>query len=270
MPPFAFISLGASACFLVVLLFLSFNVEKLTALGLFQPLYYLILVPMAVGFAYSLSGSRRSSAAYEGELLGGKLKLGGPVVVAALIVVGGYVFIPKATTFPLTVFVHGPEGPQDVVLRNSGHVVLQLGPDVRKEAIGENGQAYFPAIPANFRSQEVAAFVESDNYSSVDPGVKRRLGGESLSLIVDKKITQFKLEGTISDEFGNALAEVLVTLPELNTETRTNRHGRFALQVSTDSQRTVSLVVKKSGYRTANLHPTLGDDGVNFSLERNP
>ena len=53
------------------------------------------------------------------------LKLSGAVVGAALVVIGGHYFAPSASTFPLTVYVHGKAGPQDTVLQNSGMLVLE-------------------------------------------------------------------------------------------------------------------------------------------------
>jgi len=82
---------------------------------------------------------------------------------------------PSEPTFPFTVFVQGKGGPSDVVLKNSGYVALDLGGDRRTEAIGEKGQAYFPAIPATFRGQEVPIGVESDAFELSDPKQKCRL-----------------------------------------------------------------------------------------------
>jgi hypothetical protein len=229
---------------MAVLLLLIVNADKLTRLGLTEHVYYLVVVLMSLAFAGFLFGVLPSSATYEGTVLGGTLKLSGPIVGAALVVYGAHFFVPKALTFPLTVYVHGEKGPQDMVLRNSGRVMLELGPDTRVQPIGENGQAYFPAIPANFRGQEVPAWVESETYESVDPRAKQRLEGTTLYLVV--------------------------ALPEYHIEGETNHDGRFELQVVAEGQRIVELVAQKQGYQPAHLSPTLGDSGFNFSLQRNP
>lgn len=268
-PQYALISLGTFLCCLLVLILLIVNADKLTGLGLTEHVYYVVLVIMGSAAAVLLFGALLSTATYEGTVFGGTLKLGGPIVCVALVVVG-YYFVPKTSTFPLTVYVHGEGGPQDIVLRNSGRVMLELGPEPRTEPIGENGQAYFPAIPANFRGQEVPAWVESDTYESVDPRVKRRLDGTTLYLVVQKKILHYKLGGTVSDPDGNPLSDVRVMLPQYHVEGQTNDQGRFELQVVAEGQRNVELVAQKQGYQTKRLSPTLGDLGVNFSLERTP
>jgi hypothetical protein len=136
---------------LSILLLLISNADKLTSLGLIHFLKFLVLISMALVPVIFLTGVLKSSAAYDSKLLGGTLRLGGSVVVFGLVVVGGYFFDPNTMTFPLTVYVHGEGGPQDVVLRKSGQVVLELALERRREPIGENGEAYFPAIPVNFR-----------------------------------------------------------------------------------------------------------------------
>jgi hypothetical protein len=255
---------------MAVLLLLIVNADKLTRLGLTEHVYYLVVVLMSLAFAGFLFGVLPSSATYEGTVLGGTLKLSGPIVGAALVVYGAHFFVPKALTFPLTVYVHGEKGPQDMVLRNSGRVMLELGPDTRVQPIGENGQAYFPAIPANFRGQEVPAWVESETYESVDPRAKQRLEGTTLYLVVQRKILHYQLGGTVSDPAGNPLSDVRVALPEYHIEGETNHDGRFELQVVAEGQRIVELVAQKQGYQPAHLSPTLGDSGFNFSLQRNP
>lgn len=269
-PLYALISLVAFLCFLAVLLLLIVNADKLTGLGLIRQVYYIVLVLMGLTAAVFLFGVVQSSATYQGTVLRGRLKLSGPIVAAALVVVGGYFFVPKTSTFPLTVYVHGVGGPQDVVLRNSGRVMLELGPEPRGEPIGENGQAYFPAIPANFRGQDVPAWVESETYESVDPRAKRRLDGTALYLVVQRKILHYKLGGTVSDPAGNPLPDVRVVLPEYHVEAQTNDEGRFDLQVVAEGQRIVELVAQKQGYQTLHLSPTLGDPGFNFSLKKAP
>jgi hypothetical protein len=272
-PGYAIISLCAFLCCFAVLLLLIFNADKLAGLGLIEHLYYLVLVLMGLAAAVFLFGVLPSSATYEGTLLGGTLKLGGPIVGAALVVVGGYFFLPKPSTFPLTVYVHGEGGPQDIVLRNSGRVVIELGPEPQVKPIEQNGQAYFPAVPVNFRGQEVPAWVESDTYESADPKAKRRLEGSTLSLVVQRKILHYQLGGTVSDADGNPLADVRIVLPEFKVEGKTvegktDDVGRFDLQVVAEGQRIVELTAEKHGYQTVRLSPTLGDPGVNFSLRK--
>ena len=102
----------------------------------------------------------------------------------------------------MTVYVHGEAGRQDIVLRNSGYVLLDLGGDRRRQPIGADGQAYFHEIPANFLGQEVPISVESDTYEPTKPDEKYRLSGSSLYVSVRKRAG--RISGRVQDENGNA------------------------------------------------------------------
>jgi hypothetical protein len=265
-PNYALVSFVVFLCFVAVLLLLIANADKLSRFGLLQQVYYLVLVLMGLAAAGFLFGILHSSAEWVGELWGGKLRLTGSVVGAALVVLGGYYFAPKATSFPLTVYVRGEGGPQDIVLRNTGRVFLKMGQEISSESIGENGQAVFPRILADYRGQQVPGWVESDDYEASNTTVT--IADSSVDLLVKKKIKRFKLAGTILDEHGKPLSGVHVALPEYHLEATTNSDGRFEVQVTADREQMVDLTAEKQGYQIIRLRPTLGDSEINFSLKR--
>src|SRR5262245_1101038 len=90
------------------------------------------------------------------------------------------------STFPLTVFVHGHGGPLDIVLRNSGSVLLDLGGDRRSQPISAEGQAYFSEIPSSFRGREVPIGLESKDFELSDPKRTYRLDAAGIYLAVKK------------------------------------------------------------------------------------
>jgi hypothetical protein len=264
-PNYALISFVLFLCCVAVLLLLIANADKLSRFGLLQPVYYLVLVLMGLTAAGFLFGVLQSSAVWAGKFFGGTLRLSGSVVGAALVVIGGHAFLPTATFFPLTVYVHGEDGPQDIVLRNTGRVVLKLGPEISTELIGENGQAVFPRIPADFRGQEVPGWVESDDYEA--PSTTVMIAGSSVDLVVKKKIKHFTLAGAVLDEQGKPLPSVHVALPKYHLEETTNSDGRFEFQVTAEREQMVELTAEKQGYQGIRFSPTLGDSKVNFSLK---
>jgi hypothetical protein len=268
--PFVFIALGSFLLGALLLFFMIWKAEELVALGLTGRVYYIVLLPLGLAAAAFLFGVVKSYATYRGRQLGGKLVLGGPIIAFLLVVILGFVLVPDPSTFPLTVFVHGPGGPQDIVLRNSGEVFVDLGGDRRHVQIGDQGQAYFPAIPANFHGQAIPAWVESETYESVNPQAKQRLNSTTLYLAVRKKIIHHLLTGIVTDVAGNPLSGVRLVLPEYHVEGQTNRDGRFALQVVAESQRMVDLVAERQAFQTMRLSPTLGDTGFNLALKRTP
>jgi hypothetical protein len=123
----------------LILVLMLGTAEKLVRLGLVGNLYYVVLVPLGLSVAAFLFGVLRSYAVYTGKVAGGNLELGGPIVGFLLVVILGFVLVPDPSPFAVTVFVHGDSGKQDLVLRNRGAVLLDLGGDRRRELIGDRG-----------------------------------------------------------------------------------------------------------------------------------
>jgi hypothetical protein len=183
--PFALISLVSFLLGAFLLFFMVWKAESLVALGLTGKLYYVVLLPLGLSVAGFLFGVLHSYGSYYGQQFGGTLFLGGPIMGFFLVLILGFALVPDLSTFAVTVFVHGPTGQQDIVLKNSGEVWMDLGGERKRAGIGDAGQAYFPAIPGNFHAQEVAISVSSDKFESIQS--KIRLGASSVYLPVRRK-----------------------------------------------------------------------------------
>jgi hypothetical protein len=242
------ISLISFLCGVVLLGLMIWKADLLARLGLTGNFYYLVLLPMGLAAAGFLFGVLQSFARYRGKQLGGVLELGGPIgpiVGFALVVIGGFALVPSVATFPLTVYVHGAGGPQDLVLRNSGDVLLDFGLDRRRQPIGAEGQAYFPAIPPTFRGQEVLIGVESAAFGLSDPKQKYRLNGSSIYLSVQKKAGH--LSGRVQDDNGNPIPGATIHVAGLSKVT--DSAGHFEFVIPGDRLRpSFDLVAEAAGY----------------------
>ena len=114
------------------------------------------------------------------------------------------------STFPLTVYVHGQGGPQDIVLRNSGSVLLDLGGDRRHQPIGAEGEAYFSEIPSRFRGQEVPIGLESNDFELSDPKRTYRLNSDGIYVPVKKR--GGRISGRVQDENGEPISNAKINL----------------------------------------------------------
>ncbi|HSS50153.1 MAG TPA: carboxypeptidase-like regulatory domain-containing protein [Thermoanaerobaculia bacterium] len=265
--PYAVLSLGSFLAALLLVGLLLWNADLLARLGLTGNFYYLILLPLGLAVAGFLFGALRSYARYQGSHLGGTLELGGPVVGFALVVLGGFLLPPPATNFPLTVYVHGKAGPHELVLRDKGSVLLDLGGDRRSEPIGAKGQAYFPEIPASFRGQMVNVSLDAAGYELADPDPKRRLDGTSLYLPVRKKPAHFA--GDVRDEEGNPVAGANVSIA--GVQATTNAIGRFEILIpGTLVQDELALQAVASGYAPEHINVVPGGNDPVVILKRRP
>jgi hypothetical protein len=164
-------------------------------------------------------------------VLGGILELGGLVVIMLLTTVLGFTFAPHpAQRFDLTVFLHGEAGRQAVVLRNRGHVWLDLGADKRTEVVGDKGEARFVGIPADLRGREMALSLVDDSYELVQPGLAIRLDQDAVYAAIRPR--QLPLIGYIADERGRPLPRARATMA--GVAATTDQDGRFELVLPAD------------------------------------
>jgi hypothetical protein len=226
--PYALIALASFLCGIGVLGLMLWKAEALTKLGLIGNLYYVVLLPLGLCAAVFLFGVVRSFARYKGEQYGGNLELGGPIVAFVLVLGGGFILVPKPpSTFPLTVYVHGEAARNDLVLRNSGRVFVDLDGDRQSRSIGENGEAYFPAIPDRFRGQEVPIWVDATGFESTIADQKQRVDGGSLYLPVRKKSGH--LSGRVQDQDGNPISGAELSVAGVLTHSDVSGHFEFII-----------------------------------------
>jgi hypothetical protein len=161
--------------------------------------------------------------------------------------------------------VHGEAGRQDIVLRNSGYVLLDLEGDRRRQPIGADGQAYFHEIPANFLGYEVPISVESDTYEPTKPDEKYRLSGSSLYVSVRKRTG--RISGRVQDENGDPLSGVKIEVADLSTTT--NSAGHFEFTIPGDRMQTeLDLGAVASGYSSIHLKVVPNGNDVVIPLTR--
>jgi hypothetical protein len=127
---------------------------------------------------------------------------------------------------------------------------LDLSGDRRRQPIGAEGQAYFPAIPATFRGQEVSIGLQSDGFEVNDPNRKYRLDGESLYLSVHKKAG--RIYGRVQDDNGNPIPNAQIDLAGLPGITESL--GHFELPIPGDRLRPqMEIAIAANGYEPAHF-----------------
>ncbi len=221
-PVFFFLLTG----FFLVLL-LHANIEVLAQLGLVTIYFYFILILFGGSLAGFLFGILRSVGNYRGKQLNGKLELGGPIVGWLLVIGLGSSFQPSDATFPLTVFVHGEKGRQDLILRRAGSVLVDLGGDRRQEPIQANGQAFFPAVPARFRGQKVPIFLDAPGYEAIRSNDQYALADHVYLAVRHQTV---HINGRVQDAVGQPVAQATVRCGSSATA-RTDADGLFRLDL---------------------------------------
>lgn len=201
------------------------KIEIVVRLGLANSIYYIVICVLGISVAGFLYGILPSSGTWEGNIYGGRLKLGGAAVGFALVLIGGYVFRPSVN-FSAAIYVHGEKGKNDLVLTSKGLVVLDVG-HRRPGKIDDKGQAYFTGLPANFRGQKVVVSLTGAGFEPVEEMI---VLSEEVYLAVRPK--PCAISGTVQDENGNPVPHAEVHIGTITTTT--DNMGHFSLLLTGD------------------------------------
>jgi hypothetical protein len=105
-----------------------------------------------------LFGVLRSYARYKVKYLGNNLELGGPAVIFALVIFGGFYFGSPQDTFDITVYVKGPDG--QILKRASGRIYIEINAEAetfrRDKSLASDGEVIFKNIPSKFQNTKIS------------------------------------------------------------------------------------------------------------------
>jgi hypothetical protein len=239
-----------------------FKAKDLVAQGIDAKVFYILLIPLGLCAAAFLFGAMSSIASYQGNVMDGRLRLGGPVIIFVLVIIGGFRLMPDTSSFDITVFVHGLRGQHDIVLKNTGEVMIDLGGDRRTEKIGAKGEASFHSIPANFRNQPVSISVIADGFEPANSDKKYDLKEKSVYVMVRKDDSRSKISGCVKDAENKPLKDVDINLPNCLL-VKTGADGCFNMQIPPECQKEkITLTASKDGYDnwTGAAHPETGQE----------
>jgi len=259
-------SLIVSLSILAVMLW---KAEILVRLGFVGYLWYVLLLLMGLAVAVCLFALFESYARYSGKAIDWSLEIGGPAVLMLVVIVLGFLFVPMPSArFDLTVFVHGESGREALALRNRGALLLDLGADRRREAIGDKGEVRFVGIPADQRGNRVPVILEAEGFELAQADAHVTLNSEVAYLKVRAK--PLRLVGVVFDDaFGQPLAGARLSLA--NRTAITDADGRFDFSLPGDlPEHDRTLTITAAGYAAWRGQVTPGGNPLVVQLSRVP
>jgi hypothetical protein len=136
---------------------------------------------------------------------------------------------------------------QDLILKGSGEVVIDIGGYRRKATIGKDGEAFFPEIPANFRGREVPVLLVAEGYELNNANQTIKLDSSSAYVQVRKK--PGRIAGQLKDDAQTPLVGVSIVVGNLRTSSDST--GHFELTVPGDQlEPNLTLNAVAPGYVT--------------------
>ena len=218
-------------------------------------LWFALLVVLGVAAAFALFGTLSAFASWEGVVIAGPLKLGGPPVVFFLVVVLGHVLIPAPPDrFTFTLFFHGPSGQQDVLVTQGASASIHIPDDVRSEVLGTKGEARFMSLPAGLRGSKVRVGLSDTDYELATPNQAVKLEGDASN--VAARLKELPIAGTVYDKSMKPLRGAQVMVGDQTAHTDTTGRFRLAFRARSGTQLPVS--VSAEGFKPLRTHGTLG------------
>jgi len=247
---YAVVALVAFLFGFAILGMMVWNAQLLVSLGLTGNFYYVLLLALGLSAAIVLFGVLQSSAIYRGNTGWGRLELGGAIVGCALVVVGGFYLVPNPLPFAITVFVHEEGGTNNLVPKDSGEVVMELGGKVQRQEIGPDGTVDFKDIAPSHRGEAVPLWFESNQFESVHPEQRYALKADAIQLEVRKKTGKISGRVQEADGDGAPVPNAKVYLGGLSGTTDSG--GHFELVIPGDRLRPqMEIEIAANGYELA-------------------
>ena len=114
------------------------NAEALVALGLVGQVWYVVVLMLGLGSSAALFFAFKSYATYSGNMMAGKLQLGGPAVLMLIVTWSGFQFAPvpsSQTDFDFTLLLKLSQRAETVGFEDSNLANLGNIPRGREMAI---------------------------------------------------------------------------------------------------------------------------------------
>ncbi|MGB1206224.1 MAG: TIR domain-containing protein [Chitinophagales bacterium] len=172
--------------------------------------------------------------------------------------------------FDVTVFVHGENGKQDMVLRQKGNIIMDFSGERRPVPIDANGKAIFHNIAANKAGHTILLDIDfSEAYRPIITDSPYVLQPNTDIYLQVALQNLDKIEGTVFDgETEEPLENVSVSIGKL--ETFTLKNGFYELQIPKEKQREKQNVTfAKDGFKTEvkSVH-TQDNEPIKIVMER--
>ncbi len=204
--------------------------------------YYITLVIVAFAAALALFTLQKSFASLESTSQYGTLKLGGPVVVFFLVIIGGY-YLPK-NNFDLTVNVYDT---QSGAIGN-GAIVLNLDDKKEERLLDNNGQASFKKILSEYRGKKASIEPKIKNYpaKAIEVTIPEKENVISISLI--RNVDSTLVHGNVIDRNNKLIKGSVLNFMGGQVKTTTGNEGSYSvyLPVAEGTEAGVIILINDS------------------------
>jgi hypothetical protein len=244
-----YVTAGGFILFLGAAVLFSIYSEKLNVIS--TPVYFFLLVMIAIVAAGFLFGALHSHAKYSGKAYNGTLELGGPVVVLAIIVFLGFKFKPEERSFVATVNVFSADSSHLPVTK--GELDIYYGAAHMTKKISD-GQVVLHELPRDFRGREVTIIPRAEGYLASAKKLFIPVNEDVINVFIDPVADSVTVSGIVVTGKGDAVRDAVIIFADGMAKTTSDNFGNFRIRLPfKDGAETTVRVYQDNNIRYNNL-----------------
>lgn len=223
---YAWLAGGGLLVSIGLLLFLVFEADLIVASGLDHRVFYVLLVPLGLAAGAFAYGAMASTGGFSGNVGPGEVKLTGPAVFAALVVVGGFFLVPEGGVVTLVVRVLA-DGASGVP---GAEVVLDAGQARSTASTDAGGQVVFAGLGREAVASGLTVAVTAEGYEPA----RLSVGSVPATGVIEVSLTELPLlvTGTVRErESQRPASGVILDFGSGEATDTTDAMGNFRVEL---------------------------------------
>ena len=228
-------------------------------IGFIKPqIYFFLLVIIGLVCAAFLSGAMKSHAKYTGQVYGGTLELGGPVLVLVVLIFLGYKFMPKKDSFTLKFTVFGAAS-KDELINNGQLKILLSKPDSQRI---ENGYAGFTDIDTKYRGQQIDVIANAPGYYSLGQTIAVPQEDNAVELHMQRRPDSVTVSGIVINKTGQPVKNATIVFDNGMAKQTSDEYGMFRLALPLKDGKEINIRVYSADKLKYNSSQVLSNAGT--------
>lgn len=228
------------------------------------PVYFFLVVILALIATAFLAGAMRSVARYSGTFQNRSLYIAGPALIFMIILYIAYKYRPESQQGPLSLSVLfvAPEGAGQLI--RSGTVYVRIGQYASTDQVSQRGTATFTGINAEYKGERIDISGDIEGYVLDTAGAVYRLGdsGQHTNLTVRLKRTGHRtaVRGKVMMPERKGIPSARIIFQGVDSVYTTDSLGNFSIVLPIKPGSETRVIVMKDALEIYNSLRTVSDN----------
>lgn len=254
------------AGFILFAVFFYFLVSSGKQINMSMPVYFFLVVLIALISTAFLSGAMKSVARYNATSQNRTLYLSGPAVIFFIIIYLGYRYKPETirekVPLSLSVLLTGPNGTEELI--RNGQVQIRIAQYSSLKKIDNEGTAVFTGINPEYRGFKIDLSAEVPGYSLINNGtylLSDSTNFTNLTIDLKKRLDSITVTGNVIRLPGRTgIAQAKIRFEGVSKTFKTDDSGDFEAVLPYKSGDEKRIIVSKGNKELYNSLRTLSSN----------